>query len=378
MITDLHCHYPMHLVHAELEPNARLLGWWDSVRGELEQGAFDLAARLLNQPGWGDRWRVDVAGLRAGGVGTVCSVLYWPGDELLPGSGAHPAPGSFAHLVRQLDDVEAHLADEVVVTSLADLDRGDLRFVHCVEGGFHLGPDVAAIDAEVGELARRGVLYITLAHLVPRGVAANAPAIPVLSDADYHRIFPQRAGIGLTDLGEAAVRAMVRHHVAVDISHMRQDAIEATLALVAELDPGGAVPVIASHVGVRSAAPGDLEYNLTEQTLRAIAARDGVIGLILSEHLMGASGDAGRSRAIVARHVRAIHDALGTHAHTALGTDLDGFIKPTLHGLRRAADLSLLERWIREDFPGAADGILHENADRVVRRVFASREVAPV
>ena len=184
MITDLHCHYPMHLVHEELEPHARLLDWWDSLRGELEQEVFDLAARFINNPGWGDRWRVDLDGLRVGGVGTVCSVLYWPGDELVPGGGAHPKPGSFEHLVAQIDAVETSLEGEVVVKAVEDLDRGDRRFVHCVEGGFHLGPDPDAIDGHIAELASSAaILYITLAHLWCRGAWRRMrPPIPVLSE----------------------------------------------------------------------------------------------------------------------------------------------------------------------------------------------------
>jgi microsomal dipeptidase-like Zn-dependent dipeptidase len=372
VIADLHCHFPMHLVHAELEPHGA--GLWRTALGELEQQAFDLAARAINSPDWDGGFRVDLAGLQAGGVGLVCSVLYWPPAELLPGDAGRPKPGSFEHLLRQLDDVEAHLADQVVVRTTADLDRVDgLRFVHCVEGGFHLGGDAAAMDANVAELSSRGVLYVTLAHLVFRGVAANAPAIPPLTDAEYRAVFHQDDGIGLTDLGRAAVAAMVAHRVLVDVSHMRQDALDDTFALLDELDPGRALPVIASHVGARAAAPEPQDYNLAPDTMRRIAARAGVIARILAAHLFGHAEDEAAARAIVAAHVRAIHDALGTHDHTAIGTDLDGFIKPTLTGLQRAADLARLETWIREDFPEAADAILHANADRVIRRTFALR-----
>src|SRR4051812_11073281 len=374
MITDLHCHYPMHLVHAELEPASARSSWWKRAREGLEQATFDLAALLFNDPGWSDRWRVDLEGLRAGGVGTVCSVLYWPGAELLPAGGTHPLPGSFEHLVTQLEDVEKHLDGEVVVTRLADLDRGDIRFVHCVEGGFHLGPDEAQIAGHVATLAARGVFYITLAHLIPRGVAANAPAFPMLTDKEYAKVFPQAPGLGLTALGEAAVRAMVDHHVVVDLSHMRQDAIDETLAPLDTWDPERALPVIASPVGARSAGPDTLAYNLAPSTMQAIAKRKGVIGLILSEHLMGDSSDEAGTRAVLGAHIDAIHDVLETHAHTALGTDLDGFIKPTLEGLQNATDLRRLEDWIRADFPEAADAILHANADDVIRRVFTLRE----
>ena len=371
MIIDLHCHYPMHLVHGELEPQGDSL--WDQVVGELEQQVFDAAARAINNPAWGSDFRVDLDGLVAGRVGLVCSVLYWPPSELLPGSPGQPKPGSFNDLVTQLDDVDEHLTDQVVVRTAADLDRVGLRFVHCVEGGFHLGADEEAMAANVALLASRGVLYITLAHLVFRGVAANAPAIPPLSDEQYNDVFHQDEGVGLTPLGRAAVRAMVDHNVLVDVSHMRQDALDDTLALLDDLDPDRELPVSASHVGVRSVGPDDQAYNVTPETMQRIAERDGVIGLILAEHQAGRAADEKQSRAIVSAHVRAIHAALGTHAHTAIGSDLDGFIKPTLAGLQRAADLAKLEDWIRADFPDAADAILQENAERLIRRTFALR-----
>ena len=380
MIADLHCHYPMHLVHEELEPHNRLVSWWESVKSDLEQETFDLAAQLINNPGWGKGWRVDLDGLQAGGVGIVCSVLYWPVSELIPGEhrGAHPGPASFEHLVAQLDDVERNLAehDVLVVKRGADLDADRMRFVHCIEGGFHLGPDPAVMDDNVGLLAQRGIFYITLAHLFFRGVAANAAAVPPLSDELYNVIFPQPDAPGLTPLGRAAVTAMVAHNVVVDVSHMRQDALDETFALLDELDPERRLPVIASHVGARVADPDHQHYNLSPDTMAKIKQRDGVMGLILAQHQTGETDDAAASREAVRAHITAFHDALGTHDHTAIGTDLDGFIKPTLAGLDNARDLTLLEEWIREDFPDDAHAILHGNAERVLRRVYALRDLA--
>ena len=48
---------------------------------------------------------------------------------------------------------------------------------------------------------------MTLAHLFFRQVATNAPAIPFIPDWIYRLLFPQRRDVGLTPLGEAAVRA---------------------------------------------------------------------------------------------------------------------------------------------------------------------------
>src|SRR4051812_50095518 len=134
MITDLHCHYPMHLVHRELSPDGDL---WEWLVEKAEQAAFDLAAHEINDPGWGGDWRVDYEGLHTGGVGTVCSVLYWPVSEIIEHDGQHPGKHSFKHLTDQLDDVEADLAprdQHVIVKCRADLDEPKMRFVHCVEG----------------------------------------------------------------------------------------------------------------------------------------------------------------------------------------------------------------------------------------------------
>jgi microsomal dipeptidase-like Zn-dependent dipeptidase len=108
--------------------------------------------------------------------------------------------------------------------------------------------------------------------------------------------------------------------------------------------------------------------------MRAVAGRDGVIGLITAQHLMGDTSSADESRAVLRRHIEAIHDAVGSHAHTAIGTDLDGFIRPTLDGLESASDLTQLEEWIRSSVVADdAEAILHGNAERVLRKTFALR-----
>jgi microsomal dipeptidase-like Zn-dependent dipeptidase len=383
MIADLHCHFPMHLVKWEEEhvhPRDRVRDWWDHVRHEVNAEGFDLAARLVNNIPFGDGWRISLDGLERGGIGVVCSVLYWPFFEFQLGAryGSPPDPHAFAALLDQLDYVERALAESdpggarhVIVKTATDLDDERMRFIHCVEGGFHLGPDPAAVDDQVRRLADAGIFYITLAHLFYRGVAADAPALPTLTDDQYNAIFHQPED-GLPALGVAAVHAMARHRVVVDLSHMRPDVIDRALT---ELDAagGGDLPVIASHVGAAAAGPPGHAYNLQPETMRRIRDRGGVIGLIVAQHLLGETRTPQDSRELIGRHVDAIHDAVGSHAHTAIGTDLDGFIKPTLAGIDRADDLTTLEGWIRDLYPAEADAILHGNAERVLRTTFALR-----
>jgi microsomal dipeptidase-like Zn-dependent dipeptidase len=384
VIADVHCHFPMHLVEWEEEhvhPSERVQRWWDVVRHTLDAEGFELLARLVNHRAFGSGWRVSLDGLRAGGVEIVCSVLYWPFCEFQIGTpyGSPPDPGAFGCLTDQLSYVERKLDDadpdrtrHVVVRTDADLDDARMRFVHCVEGGLHLGPDPDAVDQQVGQLADAGVFYITLAHLLYRGVAAGAPAIPLLTDAEYDEIFPQPAE-GLPELGRRAVEAMCAHTVVVDLSHMRRDVIAQTLSELDRSDADRSIPVIASHVGAASAGPPGHAYNLTPDTMRAIRDRGGVIGLIAAQHILGATRTPADSRELLRRHIDAVHDAVGSHHHTAMGTDLDGFIKPTLAGLERAEDLTTLEAWIRDLYPGDADAILHGNAERVLRSTFRLR-----
>ena len=227
--------------------------------------------------------------------------------------------------------------------------------MHCVEGGFHLGSSPAAVDGALAELARRGVAYITLAHLSWRHVATNAPAMPWAGDAVYDRRFPQPA-VGLSELGRAAVAAMVRERVLIDLTHMSERALDDTFELLDALDPARSVPVIASHAGYRF---GPRAYNLTAATVTRIAERGGVIGLILSD-TYARDGLTPRTRtfedswAVLARHVDRLREITGSHRHTALGSDLDGFIKPALAGLESASRLGRLEAALERRY--GADG----------------------
>jgi microsomal dipeptidase-like Zn-dependent dipeptidase len=249
------------------------------------------------------------------------------------------------------------------------LAAGKVAFVHCVEGAFHLGDTPDAMEGAVAQLAARGVAYLTVAHLFWRAVATNAPAIPFLPDPVYRLLFPQ-PHVGLSPLGRACVRACVRERVLVDVSHMSERALSDTFALFDELDPAGEVPLIASHVAYRF---GRQEYNLERDTIERIARRGGVVGLIFAEHqaadgLRRRTSTFEESFEVLCSHVDRIREVTGSHDHTGLGSDLDGFIKPTLAGLGDASAMARLERALVERY-GEEDGrrIASENALRVLR-----------
>src|SRR4051812_1092023 len=247
MIADLHVHYPMRVLEDVTT----------ATTAEAVEGVFlRTLGRVLSDRDLTSGYRVTLEGLRAGGVGVALSALYRPLQEmdLSKPYASPPDARYFPLLIRDLERVEAEVDghDAAVIRVAhnageldAAVDDGAIALVHCVEGGFHLGDRPEHIAANVAELAARGVAYVTVAHLFFRQVAANAPALPFLADdAAYEQLFPQPPGVGLTALGEAAVRAMMANGVLVDLSHMRTDAVLETLDLMDAIDPERTVPVI--------------------------------------------------------------------------------------------------------------------------------------
>ena len=315
--------------------------------------------------------------MRAGDVGAVLSVLYSPLDEmdLRLSYGAPPRPGYIKSVYAQMDLVEEHVQIEplgaTVAHDAAALDAaiaaGRTAIVHCIEGGFALGSTPAEIDTNVAELARRGVAYVTLAHLFWRGVATNAPALPFMPDWLYKLVFTQPK-VGLTELGTAAARALVRERVLVDITHMTERAIAETFTTV-----GPDTPVIASHMACRF---GKLGYNLTDDIIGEVGRRGGVMGVIACKHYTESGLRADRkvktfedSMELVYAHIDRIAQVTGSHDHAAIGSDLDGWIKPALPGPRAPGS--------HAPRPGRARGQVRRRGGREDRQRQPARALAP-
>jgi microsomal dipeptidase-like Zn-dependent dipeptidase len=318
--------------------------------------------------------------MRAGDVGAVLSVLYAPLDEMdlsVP-YGSPPKPGYIDSVRDQIALVEDHVAKEplgaTVAHDAAALDAaiaaGQTAIVHAIEGAFALGSTAAEIDANVTELAGRGVAYVTLAHLFWRGVATNAPALPFLPDWLYNFVFPQPKDVGLSPLGTAAARALARERVLVDITHMSERAISDTFDT---LGPG--VPVIASHIACRF---GKLSYNLTDDVIREIGQRGGVMGVIACTHYTHDGLRPARkvktfddSMELIYAHVDRIRQVTGSHDHIAIGSDLDGWIKPALPGLEHLGHMRHVQEALATKYGDeVAEKISSANLLALLRRAW--------
>jgi membrane dipeptidase len=386
VIVDLHAHYAMHLMppgegsaHEPLTSRQWRARW----RARL----LALISRLANYQGPGGGPSVTIDLMRRGRVGVVLSALYSPFCEidLSKRYAAPPENAYFQDLIDQLELVEADIAEHEadrarVVHSPAELrqavDAGQIALVHAVEGGFHLGDSPDVIRERVAELARRGVACITLAHLLWRRVATNSVALP-LPERVYAFVFRQPRGEGLSELGVAALEAMVDHGIMVDVAHMSQASLDDTFRVLDERDPQHRVPPICTHGACRF---GRRHYNLSDDTIGKIVERGGVIGLTSSERHLTNGLRKGTdtwedSVEVICAHVDRIGSvAGGSFDHVAIGTDLDGFVKPAVRGLEHEGRLAALEDALVERY-GAGDAakITSENALRVMETHWRGR-----
>jgi microsomal dipeptidase-like Zn-dependent dipeptidase len=292
IIIDLHSHYPMHVLAGDPDASKHLgtVGLMtkrggDGLSDSFQRAVLHAACKAANYEDHDNTPSVTADNLIASPIRVALSVLYDPFDEIRFDK-APPMAEYLDDLMDQIDVVEKHVAalnQKIVVAKnpaalQAAIANGDVALIHAVEGGFHLGvePDV---DLNVARLARKGVAYITVSHLVYRAVAKNSPALPFLPDWIYHALFHQPKE-GLTSYGETLIKSMVANGILIDLTHMSRDAMDATLDLLDTIDPTKQVPVLASHGACDGLAKA--EYNLRDKHIRRIAERRGVIGLIAS------------------------------------------------------------------------------------------------
>jgi microsomal dipeptidase-like Zn-dependent dipeptidase len=391
VIADLHAHYPMRVL-TDMDPDTAAKAM--KARGGATLGdrikalVLRIANKLGNQASWDGTYRIDPEKLQAGNVRLAMSVLIRPFEEMDLGKpyAAPPDAHYFPKLIADLEAVEREVAGHDpaqirLVHNRAELDdclenSSATALVHSVEGGCLLGDTPAEIESNCAKLAAKGVSYVTVAHLFFRQVATNANALPFAPDFLYDFFFPQRGKDRLTVRGEALIRGMVRNRIMIDLSHMDPPAIRETFALLDEIDPEGDVPVISTHAGFRF---GKQEYMLDEGTLLQLKLRRGVVGLIMAQHQLNdglrdqETDSLEESMEVIYAHIDEIAKITEGYEQIALGTDFDGFIKPTMGGLENAASLTQLEAALVERYGAEnAERMTWSNALGVLQRLWPS------
>lgn len=123
------------------------------------------------------------------------------------------------------------------------------------------------------------------------------------------------SGAGLTPLGVSVIERMLQLNMLIDLAHASPAMITDVLRITNR-------PVLVSHTGVRGVC--DNPRNLSDATLRQIAANDGLVGIGYWETASGGTGVEG-----IARSIRYAVDLIGVE-HVGLGSDFDGGVTAPL------------------------------------------------
>lgn len=166
----------------------------------------------------------------------------------------------------------------------------------------------------------------------------------------------------LTDAGRELVKEFDRLGVVLDLVHTADTAFAQALDLYSR-------PVFCSHGNCRSLVPGDRQ--LTDEQIKQIAARGGVIGavcdswMIVPGYKVGSDSNPQATLAKLADHVDHIAQLVGSAKHSGIGSDLDGGFgyEQTPEEIRTIADLQLFAETLagRGYSDEDIDGIFHGN-----------------
>ena len=198
-------------------------------------------------------YEADIPRMRRGRVGAVFFGVYVQPQDFAPHLWL---PRAMEWIDALHSEVERNPRDLEIAYSADDIVRihgaGRIAALLSLEGG-HLIADSLGL---LRDYYRLGVRYMTLAHFKTNNWADSA------TDQAVHN--------GLSPFGRDVVREMNRLGMIVDISHVSDkcfyDALETSRA-----------PVIASHSSLRSVC--DVPRNMTDDMLRALARRGGVVGI---------------------------------------------------------------------------------------------------
>ena len=208
-----------------------------------------------------------------------------------------------------------------------------------VENGYAIGRDMSNIE----RLRKRGVVYMTLCHNGDNDICDSARG-----NGEHG---------GLSAFGREVVREMNRVGMMVDLSH----AAESTFWQVLECSQK---PVVCSHSSCRALC--DHPRNLTDEQMRALAAKGGVVQVTMYSGFLRKEGEATLDDFLA--HLQHAIDIAGID-HVGIGTDFDGDGK--VIGCSSASQLRNVTRELLRRGLSAADieKIWGSNWLRVMRQV---------
>jgi membrane dipeptidase len=283
---------------------------------------------------------LSLPGMKQGGVAAVLATVFAP-DGYWKGEDATAAAERQMALYEAL--LARHADDLFRLESQGDLTLcragGPIGMAHLMEGA-----DPIRHPQELARWVERGVRVVGLAWNTPNRWSGGT-----------------RDDSGVTDAGRRLLDEMRRLRVVPDLSHLNDRAFDDVLA-----HHDGCV--VASHSNARALRPH--RRNLTDDQVREIGRRDGLVGVVLYSPFLG-EGEV--TVDTVVRHVDHLVGLVGAD-HVGLGSDLDGGFRTDKapRGIGSVADLGRIGDALAAIGYSEADvtAILGGNWVRVLRRAL--------
>lgn len=219
---------------------------------------------------------------------------------------ANPASTYYLRGMQFLDSLSAQIkrnAPQMAMATKADstlqlTQEGKTVGVFMLEGGHCIQDDIQNLKA----FYEKGVRCMTITWNNSTSWAVSA------QDS-------RSATVGLSDFGKQVIRTMDSLGMIIDVSHVGKKTVDDILATSVR-------PIVATHSGCAKLR--DHYRNLTDDQIRAIAQRGGVIGVVFYPTFLSSSSTV--SIDTVIKHIDYIKNLVGVD-YVALGSDFDGIEK---------------------------------------------------
>lgn len=242
--------------------------------------------------------QVDFVKMQEGLVDISCMVAYLPQKpwtKVNEMAALTQALTTYTQLKEQIQNHSTTVGQAYTSSDILRLKHeGKLGILFGLENGFALAQDIH----NVKRLYDLGVRYITLCH------NGDNPLCDSARSTQTHG--------GLSHFGTQVIHEMNRLGMLVDIAHASADTI---LQAIEE----SSKPIISSHSCARALC--SHKRNLTDEALKALAQKGGVIQLCLYSGFLRDHGKADLSD--VLRHLTHIIDLVGED-YVGIGSDFDG------------------------------------------------------
>lgn len=267
--------------------------------------------------------QVTFAGLRRGAVNLLFAFAYAPDVWPACAKGKEGKLGEVLCQLRKAREFCERHGHRMAIARTAQEARAIARSKRTAVVLGVEGADAIERLEDLETLYRAGVRIITLTHFVNNHLAGAAASTlwrfeapnfltPGEPTPDGYRRNP----VGLSPFGAKVVRRMAELGILIDLEHSSDVAVRDVLAATEDLD----VPVLFTHTGMRAIHPSEL--NVSDETIRKVVARGGLIGIITLSTLLTAEG-LDECRAFQA-HFRHLLEVAGPK-HVGIGSDFNSF-----------------------------------------------------